>query len=121
MSSSGSYGGKVFAGQIEEFQVGTVSHILAGRLFIVRSDEGVLALWHRCTHLGCSVPWAQDENQFHCPCHGSLFNQVGEVTGGPAPRPLDMFPITITDDEIWVDTGKPIQRTNFEPSQITRI
>lgn len=121
MTSSGSYGGKVFAGQIDEFQVGSVNHILAGRFFIVRTDNGIIALWHKCTHLGCSVPWAQDENQFHCPCHGSLFNRVGEVTGGPAPRPLDMFPVTITDGEIWVDTGKPIQRTNFDPSQITSV
>ncbi len=28
----------------------------------------------------------EDEEQDHCPCHGSLFDNLGEVTGGPAPR-----------------------------------
>jgi hypothetical protein len=40
--------------------------------------------------------------------------------GGPAPRPLDLFPITIVDGEVIVDTGHPILREKFEPSQETK-
>jgi cytochrome b6-f complex iron-sulfur subunit len=79
----------------------------------------MLALWQRCTHLGCSVPWREDEGQFHCPCHSSLYNRVGEVLGGPAPRPLDIFPIEIVDGQLSVDTGKPISRDKYDPSQAT--
>lgn len=111
----------VFAGQIDEFAIGSINHILAGRFYILRTVDGLLALWHRCTHLGCAVPWVEEEDQFHCPCHGSLFNKVGEVTGGPAPRPLDIFPVTITNGEVWVDTGNPIQRTRFDSSQISQV
>lgn len=118
-SGSGSFGGQVLAGRVEEFDIGSINHILAGRLYVMRTEDGLFAMWHRCTHLGCAVPWVEEEDQFHCPCHGSLFNKVGEVTGGPAPRPLDLFPITIRSGEVWVDTGKPIQRTRFDPSQIT--
>jgi len=117
--TSGGFGGLIFAGKVEEFAINSVNRILAGRFFIVRSEDGFLALWQKCTHLGCAVPWVEEENQFHCPCHGSLFNRQGEVTGGPAPRPLDLFPITIKSGDVWVDTSKPIERKKFDPSQIT--
>jgi len=113
------FGGEVFAGRVEEFAVGSVNRILSGRFFLVRNEDGLLALWQKCTHLGCSVPWDEEHQQFHCPCHGSIFNEVGEITGGPAPRPMDTFPITIRSGEIWVDTGKPTQRNRFDPEQIT--
>ncbi|MCJ7700510.1 MAG: Rieske 2Fe-2S domain-containing protein [Anaerolineales bacterium] len=113
------FGGEVFAGRVEEFAIGSVNRVLAGRFFIARNGEGMLALWQKCTHLGCAVPWVEEEKQFHCPCHGSLFNEVGEVTGGPAPRPLDIFPVDIRSGEVWVDTGKPQQRSKFDESQIT--
>jgi len=118
VSGSG-FGGLIYAGKIEEFAINSVNRVLAGRFFLTRTEDGVIALWQKCTHLGCAVPWVEEENRFHCPCHGSLFNRVGEVIGGPAPRPLDTFPITIKSGEVWVDTGKPAERNKFDPSQIT--
>jgi cytochrome b6-f complex iron-sulfur subunit len=119
-SEPGGFGGKVIAGQVDEFEPGTVSHVQKGRFFISRLEDGaMLALWHRCTHLGCAVPWREAEGVFHCPCHSSIFTPVGEVVSGPAPRPLDLFPVEIVDGEVVVDTGKPIQRERVEPSQLT--
>jgi len=119
----GAFGGKVVAGQVGEFQPGTVSHISKGRFYISRlEDGGLLALWQSCTHLGCTVPWREDEHQFHCPCHSSLFNTKGEVIGGPAPQPLNLFPIEILDGQIVVvDTGNPIAREKYDPSQATWV
>lgn len=118
----GAFGGEVRAGQVAEFAPGTVNHVQKGRFYISRLEDGsMLALWHQCTHLGCTVPWREDEGQFHCPCHSSIFTTHGEVVSGPAPRPLDLFPIEIVDDEIIVDTGQPLQRKAFDPSQATRI
>lgn len=115
----GAFGGEVAAGTPDEFQPGTVSHVQQGRFFISRlEDGGVLALWHRCTHLGCTVPWREDEGQFHCPCHSSLFDRQGRVVGGPAPRPLDLFPVSLRDGQLVVDTGRPIARQAFEASQV---
>ena len=118
----GSFGSKVVAGQVVEFPPNTVSHVQKGRFYIsTMEDGGMLALWHRCTHLGCTVPWRDDEGLFNCPCHSSIFNTEGEVLSGPAPRPLDLFPIEIVDNQVVVDTGNPIQRDNYDPSQATYI
>jgi cytochrome b6-f complex iron-sulfur subunit len=114
----GAFGSAVVAGALEEFEPGTVSYVQSGRFYISRlEDGGVLALWQRCTHLGCTVPWREDEGQFHCPCHSSIFNRQGEVIGGPAPRPLDHFPISLEDGNLVVDTSHPVNRSQFEPSQ----
>jgi cytochrome b6-f complex iron-sulfur subunit len=116
---SGGFGGEVFAGRVDEFAINSVNRVLKGRFYLVRTEDGLLAIWQKCTHLGCSVPWEEDRDEFHCPCHGSVFNRLGEVTGGPAPRPLDIFPIKVRSGEIWVDTGKPVQRSRFDRDQLT--
>lgn len=120
VTSSG-FGGSIFAGKVEEFAIGSVNRIIAGRFYISRTEDGLLALYQKCTHLGCAVPWVPEENRFHCPCHGSLYDKHGEVIGGPAPRPLDLFPITIRNSEVWVDTSKPIERNKYDPSQVTGV
>jgi len=118
----GGFGGRVIAGRVDEFQPGTVNHVQKGRFYISRlEDGGYLALWQKCTHLGCTVPWREDEGQFHCPCHSSIFTTVGEVVSGPAPRPLDIYPIEIVEGNLVVDTGQPMQRSKFDPSQVTRV
>jgi cytochrome b6-f complex iron-sulfur subunit len=118
----GSFGAVVVAGQVDEFEPGTVSYVRGARCYIARlEDGGFLALWQRCTHLGCTVPWLDEEDRFNCPCHSSIFNVVGEVLTGPAPRPMDLFSIEIVEDQILVNTGDPVQRASFEPSQVTYV
>ncbi|HNG45293.1 MAG TPA: Rieske 2Fe-2S domain-containing protein, partial [Elusimicrobiota bacterium] len=53
------------------------------RVWVIRDDKGVYALWSRCTHLGCTPNWFQAESRFRCPCHGSNFNVAGDVIAGP--------------------------------------
>jgi cytochrome b6-f complex iron-sulfur subunit len=117
--SAGGFGGEIYAGKVEEFAINSINRVLAGRFYISRTEDGILALWQKCTHLGCAVPWVEEEGQFHCPCHGSLYNEVGEVIGGPAPRPMDTFPVAIRSGEVWVDTSQPTERSGFDPSQLT--
>ena len=120
--SDGGFGGWVKAGTLDEFPPGSITQIKAGRFFLSRLDDGsFIALWQRCTHLGCSVPWIEDDQKFNCPCHGSVFDKLGEVQGGPAPRPMDYFEqIKIEDGEEWVNTEEAKERKAFDPSQTTK-
>ena len=76
-------------------------------------EQGIVALYQKCVHLGCRVPWCPTSQWFECPCHGSKYSRVGEKKGGPAPRGLDHFVVTVTGSKLSIDTtlvvtGPPI-------------
>jgi cytochrome b6-f complex iron-sulfur subunit len=71
--------------------------------------SGWVAMYQKCPHLGCRVPWCAGSQWFECPCHGSQYNRVGEKKAGPAPRGLDRFGVTIAGDSIVVDTQEVVQ------------
>jgi len=50
-----------------------------------------VAISTRCMHLGCPVRYTSAAQRFICPCHGGVYNVLGERTGGPPVRPLDRF------------------------------
>lgn len=64
-----------------------------------------IALYQKCVHLGCTVPFRNDCDSFKCPCHGSHYNVDGEYLDGPAPRSLDRFGITFSGEDVIVQTG----------------
>jgi cytochrome b6-f complex iron-sulfur subunit len=66
-------------------------------------EQGYVALYQKCVHLGCRVPWCESSQWFECPCHGSKYNRVGEKRGGPAPRGLDRYPLQVSGGNIVVD------------------
>jgi cytochrome b6-f complex iron-sulfur subunit len=68
-------------------------------------ENGVVALWQKCPHLGCRVPQCATSGWFECGCHGSQYNRVGEKKGGPAPRGMDRFAMTVDNNQLSVDTS----------------
>ncbi len=95
-----------------------------GRFFLVNLEPGVtptgeetpgglLALWQKCPHLGCTVPWRPDftfggrTGWFRCPCHGSTFTKEGGIlVFGPSSRPMDRFSVEVQEDgSVVVTTG----------------
>jgi cytochrome b6-f complex iron-sulfur subunit len=115
----GDFGSIITAGDVDDFPPGSVTQIVNGRFYLTRLDDGgFLALYQRCTHLGCSVPWNQTEQQFICPCHNSQFDRAGTVLNPPAPRPLDRFALTIQAPMVKVDTGSALTRDDFDASQV---
>jgi cytochrome b6-f complex iron-sulfur subunit len=77
------------------------------RVWIVREDEGIYAIFAKCTHLGCTPRWLATEDKFKCPCHGSGFYKSGMNFEGPAPRTLDRFRIYRGEDgQLVVDKSK---------------
>ena len=108
----------ITAGSAGDFEPGSVTAFPQGRFYLVRLTEGgFLALHATCTHLGCTVPWDEQNRRFACPCHASAFDLRGDVLSPPAPRALDLFPVRIENDVVKVDIRRPQRRSRFEPSQ----
>lgn len=79
-----------------------------------------IALYHRCVHLGCIVPFRDECSSFKCPCHGSHYNVDGEWLGKPAPRSMDRFAFSFVGEDLVVNTGK-LNNTVLIPDDTTRI
>jgi len=62
------------------------------------SNDEYVALSPTCTHRGCRVRKVQQG--FECPCHGSRYDQYGEVIEGPATRPLARYPLQTQGDQL---------------------
>ncbi|OLC60069.1 MAG: hypothetical protein AUH89_04815 [Ktedonobacter sp. 13_1_40CM_4_52_4] len=89
---------------------------------VVKDADGSywIALYQRCVHLGCTVPFRDSCVSFKCPCHGSHYNVTGEWLDGPAPKSLDRFLIAFTGEDVTVDTGT-INTKVPHPDQTTRL
>ena len=129
---SGGFGSKLRAGRLDDL-VRTVAetrqpvYLPEGRTYLVPfpadaldaarevyrggvlegMEAGVTAMYQKCVHLGCRVPWCSSSQWFECPCHGSKYDRVGEQKDGPAPRGLDRFAVSVDADGIvTVDTSR---------------
>jgi len=89
---------------------------------VVKDADGSywIALYQRCVHLGCTVPFRDECVSFKCPCHGSHYNVDGEWLDGPAPKSLDRFLIAFTGEDVTVNTGT-INTKVPHPDQTTRL
>jgi cytochrome b6-f complex iron-sulfur subunit len=117
---AGEFGGTFNLGAYDQYPMGSATPVEAGRFYLVRlPEDGFVAIYRRCTHLGCAVPYDPANGQFVCPCHGSAFTMDGDVLNQPAPRPLDLFTLSINaDGEIVVDTSSLIERDHPSPEHI---
>ena len=91
-------------GDPRQFPVDTYTFLDEHNLFVYRDHEGVKAVSAVCTHLGCILEKSTDG--FECPCHGSCYNDQGEVLSGPAPRDLAWYRVSRSSDgKIMIDPG----------------
>jgi len=78
-------------GELQNEEGGIVD-VEGRRVGVYRDGQGRLhAIKPVCTHMGCALKWNQDENTWDCTCHGSRFDQQGQVIGGPALKDLECF------------------------------
>lgn len=115
------FGSVIDAGPLENFPVGSVTRVRDGRFYISRLPEGILALYWRCPHLGCTVPWVENEQLFICPCHGSVYEPTGQNIAGPAPRPMDVMQVEIRNGRVLVNTGVIRERARHTPADVTPV
>jgi len=89
------------------------------------SPGGVLALYQKCTHLGCTVTWRPDfefnatKGWYRCPCHGSTYTKGAAIlVFGPAPRPLDLFEVHVKEDGgLVINTGAITKGSHDNPKR----
>ena len=87
-----------------EFDLGLASNYPPGSrtvlpdipALLLHAQSGYSAISLVCTHLGCSVE--SKPEGFACPCHGSRFDPQGNVTRGPANKPLRSLQVEVTPD-----------------------
>lgn len=97
---------KFKVGYLFEYSAGAVSekYMQKYRIWIVKAVDRLYVIEAKCTHLGCTPNWLESEKKFKCPCHGSGFTPEGINIEGPAPRPLERFKVTLSEDgQILVD------------------
>jgi cytochrome b6-f complex iron-sulfur subunit len=134
----GAFGGTIPAGPADQYKPGEVRYFVDGKFYMVllapdtpgagAGAGGFMALFQKCPHLGCTVPWRPDftypyEGQevtglFRCPCHGSTYLKTGQIIFGPAPRPMDYMRITSEGGTLLVNTGAIRKRDAYDPSQV---
>lgn len=133
----GTFGSKVTVGEVALFPPGSVTTVREGRFYLMHLTpetgdgvDGFVALYWKCVHLGCVVPWKPDEDGvfrgktykgiFHCQCHGSLYLPNGQNFGGPAPRPLDIMTVEVVAGKVIVNTGEIKKREAFVGTQVVK-
>ena len=87
-----------------EFDLGPASNyplnshtlISAPPAILIHNENGFSAMSLVCTHLGCTVE--KKEQSFTCPCHGSHYDEKGNVTHGPADKPLKSLRVEVTQE-----------------------
>jgi Rieske Fe-S protein len=84
-----------------------LTHYAEKPVLVRRSaDDEIEAISLVCTHLGCTVEWQPDEQQFYCPCHEGKFDAEGRAVAGPPKVPLQRLKVERQGDTILI--GEPL-------------
>jgi cytochrome b6-f complex iron-sulfur subunit len=89
---------------------------------------GVVILYQKCPHLGCTVPWRADfdfngsKGWFRCPCHGSTYTKGGGRVFGPAPHSMDTMLVTAgSDGSLSINSGKITTGAIDDPNRTIQL
>jgi len=83
-------------GPASDYPPGSRTPIPQAQAVLINQDGKFEAISLVCTHLGCVVNSV--ETGYACPCHGSRFDQDGNVLNGPAKQPLQKLVLEETPD-----------------------
>ncbi|HXP50044.1 MAG TPA: Rieske (2Fe-2S) protein [Bacteroidia bacterium] len=71
-------------------------------IIIARDKTGnFVALYDVCPHAGCTIQFDGDKS-FPCPCHGSMFDENGNVTQGPATSGVKKYSTSLTGTKLTI-------------------
>jgi len=83
-------------GDIANFPVGSRTVRSDIPAVIINRNGEIVAQSLVCTHLGCTI--TESATGFDCPCHGSRFDEDGNVLAGPAQKPLRNLRVELLED-----------------------
>lgn len=110
--------GTIDLGPVDGFASDSVNTIDDPPLFVVNDPStGITVFDAHSTHRGCilvvngpdadsTVRSPDPDVGFIDPCRGSFFDRAGNKLGGPAPRSMDTYLVTVTDEHLFVDLSK---------------
>ncbi|MBM2809447.1 MAG: hypothetical protein HW416_206 [Chloroflexi bacterium] len=114
--------GKIVAGRIEDFPLGSVTHNKQGKFFVVRLADGFLALNQTCTHMQCNVAYQPEHYRFYCACHYRKFTRTGDqIEIKQDVPPLHVYAIEFVKGEVVVDTDRSIPRSRDVVDQMVAV
>ncbi|HEX4204119.1 MAG TPA: Rieske 2Fe-2S domain-containing protein [Ktedonobacteraceae bacterium] len=74
------------------------------------SEQGkIIAISAACTHMGCIVQWQDSDRKYHCPCHGGLFSEYGQIDPHSPIRYVTALPrieTKVEDGKVYVKVPK---------------
>ena len=87
-------------GPASNYKIDSAKVIPDAAAILIHKQAGFSALSLVCTHLGCTVE--QKPDGFTCPCHGSHYDENGNVTRGPAKKSLRALRVELTQNGILI-------------------
>ncbi len=96
---------------VEFFARGVVGYVILKKADLgdKQAQNEVIALSAACTHMGCIVQWQDNDQRFHCPCHGGLFTRYGQPDDSGPMRYLAALPrlrVKIENANVYVEVPK---------------
>jgi cytochrome b6-f complex iron-sulfur subunit len=78
------------------------NYVYVNSTIVARDLSGnFIALYDVCPHAGCTITF-NGTSQFPCPCHGSIFDEGGNVVQGPATSPVRKYTCTLIGTKLTV-------------------
>jgi cytochrome b6-f complex iron-sulfur subunit len=78
------------------------NYVYVNTTIVARDSVGnFVALYDVCPHAGCTIAF-NSTNQFPCPCHGSIFDESGNVVQGPATSGVKKYTCTVKGTQLTV-------------------
>lgn len=74
-------------------QLAPGKYFLAPQFILFVTEKKIWAVSRKCTHLGCTLNFSENDDILICPCHQSHFSKEGLVLQGPAKTPLKIYAV----------------------------
>jgi len=84
------------------------------QVYAVRKGDQLVLFSTFCTHLGCPTAWDNAKKMIVCPCHGGLYNNFGEVIGGPPPRNLASLEYKVENGVVYLKNPAAVYEVGWK-------